>query len=341
MPLLSLAFKHPTLRGLYLKVEERKYPRELRLTADLEYKDCVLNLGGNRKLEDVPCTIYVLNSRGNMYLERATGGVSHIDVGVEIEERRLICPTPLLTIASKPLTRWEIHEMDEALGPGDVKVSWSVSALALLHVEEEVEELKPESFNVAWLRVASDRFYEIPRKDFVRKVLEPADMLRREFIEVVVEPVSLEHVADPSIKAALQLIAQKQKLLVQTLDLLTRAASASEYRGVIDEVRRAVENLKDLRNIVGKAYETLGYIEAINPQIIKQASIEAADAVVEIINGIFHYSSRLGIHATTQHPKRPYIPRPYRVDAEFAIQQALITLNYLAKLLNKYAYRKC
>ena len=204
-----------------------------------------------------------------------------------------------------------------------------------------MEGLKPGSFNVAWLRVVSDRFYEIPRKDFVENVLKPADMLRREFIEVVVEPVSLEHVTDSRIKAALKLIAQKQKLLLQALDLLTRAASASEYRGIIDEVRRVVENLNNLKNIVSEAYEALGYTEATDPQIIKQASMEAADSVMEIINGIFHYSSRLGIHASTQHPKRPYIPRPYRMDAEFAIQQALITLNYLAKLLNKYAYRKC
>ncbi|RLE89174.1 MAG: hypothetical protein DRN04_16615, partial [Thermoprotei archaeon] len=65
----------------------------------------ILNLGGDKKLEDVPCDIYVLNSRDNMYLERATGRAPHIEIRVEIEEQHLTCPATYLTIVSKPLTR--------------------------------------------------------------------------------------------------------------------------------------------------------------------------------------------------------------------------------------------
>ena len=64
-----------------------------------------------------------------MYLERATGRAPHIEIRVEIEEQHLTCPATYLTIVSKPLTRWEIYKMDEALGPEDVKVQKFTSLL--------------------------------------------------------------------------------------------------------------------------------------------------------------------------------------------------------------------
>jgi len=54
---------------------------------------------------------------------------------------------------------------------------------------------KPENLGLllgvlVYLTASSSKKFKIARQHFVRKILEPADMLRRRFLEVIVEPIN-------------------------------------------------------------------------------------------------------------------------------------------------------
>ena len=53
----------------------------------------------------------------------------------------------------------------------------------------------------------------------------------------------------------------------------------------------------------------------------------------------YYFASRFGVHTQTLN-KKDYTPYPTIDEVEFAVQQALIELNYLIKLLKAYALRK-
>jgi hypothetical protein len=239
-----------------------------------------------------------------------------------------------LEIYSEPLSRSMIHEIDEKLRPDDLEVNWGIGSYCFLE-KDYTKGLIP-------IFVGTDTSHKFTRREFVKDVLERADLLKREFIEVVVEPIDLSYIKEPKLRSALQLLAEKQKILLEAKRIFTVAKTSSEFRGVIDEVRKVIEGLYDLEEILREAYEKLGYIESPDVEAIREASKGMSDAILEkktgLVGATFTYASRFGIHTQTQQ-KKPYTPIPNKMEAEFAIQQALIELNYLIKLLHNYSIR--
>jgi hypothetical protein len=320
-----LVIRRPTNVSLELHEVKDRYPREMRLGLRAFYNEFKLHL--NSESEEYFGGFYVLNSRGNIIINNPRRNKT-LNIAAELTDCWIAGGKPLvLTIYSKPISRDVIHEIDEELRPDDLKISWYVGAYGFL--EKDLQKLIP-------IQILTDEQHDISRTSFVENVIEKADMLRREFIEVVVEPIELTYVKDAEVKEALQLLLEKQKLLLGAMNGLKKAKTATDFRGVIDEIRRTVENLK-LRELYKRICKEL-LIESPDIEAINEASEEMVEALNEIISGTFHYASRFGIHASTL-KKRTYTPIPTMTETEFAVQLALVQLNYLIRLLSTYTVR--
>jgi hypothetical protein len=327
--MVRLVIKEPERVSLHLS--EKEYPREIKLELMGYYDKAMLVLDSGSK--EYTHGFYVLHSYGYINFENPTRNVS-IQVAAELAQYWISGGKPLsLKIQSKPLSRKEIYEIDTKLTPDDVKIHWSIDAHGFL------EENYTREYNVGLIPIfiGTERLHNISRADFIKNVTERADLLRREFMEVLVEPIDLSYVKDAKIRSALTLLLEKQKLLLGAMNKLKEAKTATDFRGVIDEVRRVVEGLEGLKDPCEGIYQRL-YIESSDVEAINEASKEMSEAVVHGLNTTYKYASRFGIHTKTL-SKKLYTPIPTRIEAEFGVQQAIIELNYLIKLLNAYALR--
>jgi len=324
--MVKLVIKKP--KRVHLSLSKREFPRELRLEVRAQYNEVSLEI--NSEAKEYVHGFYVLYSEGTIYLGSKSGSV--VQIAAELKKCWIRGGKPLsLTVYSKPLSRSDIHEIDEKLGTGDVKVSWNVEAYGFL-AEKAAKEFDAGLIPI----IVAEYEHHVSRSEFVKNVLEQADMMRREFLEVISEPIDLSYIKDARIRGALQLLLEKQKLLLGAIDGLKKAKTATDFRGIIDEVRRAVEGLERLRGLCEEIYKKL-YIGSSDISAIDKASREMAEAVFQSLKATYTYASRFGIHTKTKNKKSFYTPVPRRIDAEFAVQQTLIELNYLARLLSIYA----
>jgi hypothetical protein len=327
--MIKLIFKEPQLINLYLS--ERKYPHELRLSLNVSYNKGVLEI--NSESREYIDEFYVLNSTGYLRLENPTRNVS-VEVAAELREFRIAGGKPLsLVINSKPLSRNEIHEIDRKLAPDDLKINWGINAYGFLGESY----IKQHNMKLISIYIGTDSFHEISRSNFIKHIVEKADMLRREFIEVIVEPIDLSYVKEARLKGALELLLGKQKLLLGAMNKLKEAKTATDFRGIIDEVRRVVEGLERLKELCEEIYKNL-YIESPDIEAKDKASKEMSEALLHSLKATYDYASRFGIHTKTLSGKL-YTPIPTKAEAEFAVEQAMIELNYLVKLLEVYVLR--
>ena len=316
----------------------------MRITLRAKYDKAILKID-DREIEMNPklgLGVYIIRSEGHLRFESILGGKS-VEIRCSIKG---VWNSNVkdLDLISEPLSLEEINEIEEHLNQQDVRLYWSVDCWGFLG--------KPENYGLqpgalVKIYVPSDRYFTVTRQDFVRMILEPADLLKRRFIEVVVEPISsdeLDRILDEDVREALRLLLDKQRLLQDALDKLVRASRSSDYRSVIECVRDAVEGITPgtpkgsrLFNALEKAFKGLGVIEA-DPNALNEAVKELLDTIKDISRSAFNYSS-IFEHTTTDTNKLPYIPKPYRYDAEFAVLQAMIFLNYLIKVLKAYAQR--
>jgi len=238
-----LIFREPQGINLYLS-EKNEYPHELRLSLDVSYEKGVLEI--NSQSREYTGEFYVLCSRGYLGLKNPTRNVS-VNVATELREFRIPGGKPLMiSIDSKPLSRNEIHEIDEKLAPDDLIINWNIDAYGFLG-ESHVKQQNMKNIALIPIYIGTERIYEITRRNFIERILQKADMLKREFIEVIVESIDLSYVKETELKDALELLLEKQKLLLEAMNRQKEAKTATEWRGIIDEVRRVVEGLNKLK----------------------------------------------------------------------------------------------
>jgi hypothetical protein len=341
--MVRLVFKEP--RYIDLQISESKYPHELRLNLLVDYKEAIFEEGSHSrestqdKLTNEFCAIYVLYSEGYFTFENPTRNVS-INIASELRDFRIPLMKPLrIIVDSKPLSRNEIHEIDEKLAPDDLKITWSIDAYGFIE-KSYIKQQDINGLTLIPIYIGTDKAYEMSRKKFVENILEKADMLKREFLEVIVEPIDLSYVKETRLKEALELLLEKQKILLGAISKQKEARTATDWRGIIDEVRKTVEGLDKIEELCKEIYKTLR-IEAPDLKAKDEASREMSEALSKMLSATYNYASRFGIHTTTmpQSGKLPYTPVPTKIEAEFAIQQAIIELNYLIRLLKTYALR--
>jgi hypothetical protein len=319
----ELRLTDPEPNNINLELIEERYPYALRFRLTAEYKKCELN--------GKPYTnaFYIL-STGQGYFELIADS-THLRIKSEIDIGKVSGYPPRITIFSKPLSRKEIDEIDKTLGSNDLKIHWSVYAYGFLDDDSMKSNL---------IIISIDGWHKISRKKFCENILDKADMLKREFIEVIMEQIGDLNVSDHSLKEALQLLLDKQKFLSEAMERLKNANKVSDYRGIISNVRNVVEGIKennDFRELYKEIYKRR--ISSISEEVRTNEANGIVDTLIGrkgMIDNIFTYTSKLGVHVTTKEDKQPYTPEPDRIDAEFAVQQALITLNYLIKLLKEY-----
>jgi D-ribose pyranose/furanose isomerase RbsD len=313
--------------NINLELIEERFPYGLRFRLTAEYKKCELIRNGECK----PYTnvFYILSNRQGYFELRADS--THLRIKSEIEIGQVSGYPPRITIFSKPLSRKEIDEIDKTFAPNDLKIYWSVYAYGFLDDDSMKNNL---------IIISIDGSHKITRKEFCENILQKADMLKREFIEVIIEEIGDLNVSDHRLKATLQLLLDKQKFLSTAMEKLKNANKDSEYIEIIGEVRKVVEGIKEdnnFRELYKEIYKRR--ISSSSEEVRTNEAIGIVGTLIGksgIIDNIFTYTSKLGVHVTTKENKQPYRPEPNRIDAEFAVQQALITLNYLIKLLKEY-----
>ena len=336
-----IRFEDPRSPELELRKESR-YPREMRLCIEPKYQRAVL-LRGDEEVGELKGRFYVLVSRGYISLMGAKMVEIEASIGnVEIREGN----PRNVSIISKPLTLKDIHEIDETLGQNEISVYWDLHAYGLLDWEE-ARNLGVPPGALLHAFIASNEQFRINHQEFVEKVLQPADMLRRVFVEVTPEPIDdsfLNQVSDPSIRDALKFLLSKQKILQELLEKLHSANTSSNYRNIIADTRNAIEGLvpnrekgKQVFEALKNAYKTLAIIREANTDVLDDVIDETLKRLEEFSRATFRYASALGSHTTQE--GRHYVPYPRRDDAEFVILQAMIQLNYMIKVLKAYAVR--
>jgi len=160
----------------------------------------------------------------------------------------------------------------------------------------------------------------------------------------------LNRITDADVREALRILVDKQRMLQEALSKLYRARTTSEYRDVIGEVRRAIEGIvlgtsvgDKITSALEKAFKGLGIAYEIEVDALEELVNELKEVLLgekSFTNTIFRYALGLGVHAAEiKKPKKLYEPRPYRHDAEFAVLQAMLFLNYLIRVLKYYASR--
>lgn len=340
-----LVIKNPIKYSLVVKKEDRTYPHEIRLRLKCRYNKSTLEV--NEEKREYFKGFYVLYSRGYIELYNSSRSNSVL-LDAEITKCWISGREPhSIDIYSKPLMISDIKEFDEKLRTGDLELKWNINAYGLLR---NYDDIKQYNLRLLPIFIGSEGWLNFSRTDFVKNILEPIDMLKREFIEVAVEPIKIERIKDSEIKKALKLLSEKQKLLLDSMKSLATAKTTRQYRDILGGVRGAVEGLRrseEIQKIGSRIIRELGKITSSDPQALAEGSEEMISTIIGSHNGdrrftglmeaTFYFTSRFGIHTETLQSKKPYVPNPTIEDAEFAIQQALIELNYLIRLFNQYA----
>lgn len=297
----------------------------------------------NSQPRDYIHDFYVLYSEGFIRLINPIRNTS-IDIPAELRGFRLIGGTPLrILINSKPLSRNEIHEIDRKLGSDDLEITWNIGAWGFIR-ENYTQQQDIMNITFIPIDITTEKSYLVTRRNFIEKILQKADMLKREFIEIIAEPIDLSYVKETRLKKAFELLLEKQKLLLEIMNKQKDAKTATERRGIIDEARKTIEGLDQLKELYKEIYKTL-CIEAHEYEAKDEAAEEMGEALFGILSATFNYTSRLGIHTKTRKKDKIrkkellYTPIPTEIETEFAVQQAIIELNYLIKLLKAYVLR--
>ena len=366
---VKLVFADPELKYFTLERNE-KYPQELRLTLKVRYRNIILELstpeGKPYSLTLMePISLYLASSKGYIELfNPSTRKKIRIKAGIYGFWYPFDYPAEV-DILSEPLSLQEIHEIDELIGGEQIRVRWSVECLGFLE-QGTIHSLVNKGYEFSrWERelrgsvhvffYGPENIVLISRQDFVGNVLEPADMLKREFIEVVVEPISEEALDKLPIefREALRILLKKQKLLLEALRNLRNATTTADYKHVIDDVRQAIEGLtpqdqagQQVYQALGLAFKKIPIAEEIDPGALDELSKEITKTIMDqnsFGTAIFKYSSKVGVHGKTEKRTesggKTYIPRPNKSEAEFAILEAMLLLNYMIRTIKTAAFR--
>ena len=334
-----IRLEEPEFESLTL-IRSGTYPHEMRLHLRVKYRKALLTLdrSDQSKVIEYPDGFYILRSKGQMEFSR-----SNTSLAVDVKLPSVWYHDPKsVELVCEPLDLRDIHEIDDKLGAGDIQLRWDLEAWGLIEGPVAAECGVPSTF--VQVNFSCPRRFEINRQVFVRNVLEPADLLRRMFIEVIIEPVGpLDQIADPDLRKTMGILLDKQRILVDAYTKFVNAARSEDYRSVVSDVRLAIENLNtdDIRDVLKRAYEGIGIAEGA-------AVGKVSDEISSVILGqqqnkgsmgpVYRFACKLASHAMTEDHQN-YTPRPSKHDAEFALLQALGILNYLIRVLKTYEMR--
>lgn len=355
----------------FLKLETSdSYPRKRQLILKTHYEKIQLEF--SRYSYDLAkifgsVNFYLLQSKG--YIEFSNlDNKRQIRISAKIPEGKYHGKE--FNIVSESLSLEEIYELDKILNSEIIQLNWFIKGYCMLDrdfldrlinssnniIQDLLQNLKkskiyPNSSIIPISFICSQQV-KLSRQDFVRDILEPADMLRREFIEIIAEPINEEEInkIPAEYRETLKLLLDKQKILLDALKKFRHANSVEEYRSVISEARNAIEGLtikkmpELCRQALQNAVKTIPLVRDVNP-LDKIDNITAGivgtliGSNMSFSQALFKYSSKLGSHTTQGGGEESYfyIPTPRREEAEFAVLEAMLLLNYLIRLVKRAA----
>lgn len=316
----------PKFEEVELKAEKTRYPFTWKLYLRAKYKKTILEIDNTEykgigfyalKMDD--CYIELDNIRINAEL----GRVWHTGL------------SNLITIEAK-VTPQDILEIDTRLrGKEKINVRWFASGYGFIE-EGKLNLACP----LVRLFLGSERYFPISRYDFVRKVLEPVERFKREFIEITIPTPEMPDKAPKELKPLVELL-QKQSHLMEALKKISTAKTSSEYRSAMEEVRKAIDRgKKQLGNIkkeiADRLYLDVGTFKGEGAEDIANAE---ADAIVKIIDRLYAMLSNFS-HTITPNGKKSYEAYPDYTDAYYHAVMVIAILTYLSEKLRAYIERR-
>ena len=321
-----------------LRIKTKNIPQIMYLSLEINYSRGFIEIDG-KKVNLDGFYLIAQNGDGKVILED-----QEHNKRVEIENvyiDRIWHAGPDFWITLKVnLTPKDIWRLNEMLGTGDVRISWHFDGYAYL-TEEKMKELGvyyPIPFSIY-----TARGYKISRRDFVKNVLEPGDLFKRDFIEIMwMDPQKVSEllikIDDSELKEFINLILKRyDEFLQPSLRRLSYSNTPSDYREIIANVRRF---FSETRKIYGRYKDTIRdiYLRANTFEgsgAEKEASKEA-DALLAIMERIESISSGLGIHPeTSEQQPETYISYPGKEDAKYLVLQSLILVDYIMRKIEK------
>ncbi len=288
--------------------------------------------------------LYVLNSRG--YLDLA--GKETVKLNVSIGD--LWITNKSFRMVSEPLTLESLYDIEQKLGKGPVDIYWSLQGLVFLKAGE-YQQFKMPSIPLI-LYANPHTHFKISREDFIKNVLQPADMMKRIFIEIIpskIDPSMTNRIRDPDLRELVDILLKKQHMLLELYEALKNAKTTREYAGIISQIRVSIEGLtksssvgKRIIDVLSRAYKNLSIVEGLEAGAAEKAIEDLIESLFSISKGIFDTASVLGAHGSTYgKPKerKNYIPKPYERDAELVLIFAIQLLSYITNVLLHYSSR--
>ena len=325
-----------------MTIDRREFPKELRICLKVKYDKIKVEYSGHY---DYIHKLNILNViRGKIYFKNHDSN-EWVEISIDKIEPYVIYQNEIITIYSKPLSLQEIYTISEKIKGEMIDIRWDFEAFCYIPFDIINDIFKdkaigiPEPISIVrGSGLHSGRYYI----EFVKNIIEPADLIKRIYLEIPLEPLSeerLDSIKNPKLREALKILFEKQKILKDALDEYYKSITSSEYKNVISKIRGAIEHLipkkelgKIVFDIIKEALDALNIINEIIPgSNVKENKIRKIIGTLKSYSyNIYSLTSILGVHQSD------YKPKPYKHDVEFLLVMALNFISYMIKILLKY-----
>lgn len=327
------------IEGIRMYIKTTDMPRTMYLALKVKYSRGYIEVDGE-KIELDGFYLIAQNSDGKIIFEEE-GTNKRVEISNLYIDRVWHAGFDFWITLKVNLTPRDVWKLSEALGTGDILISWHFDGYAFLK-EEKMKELN--AYSLVPITISSGgRRYKISRRDFIKNVLEPGERFKREIVEIVwMEPSKvselLTKITDPKLKEFTKLLLKRyEEFLQPSLRKISYSNTPSEYRDIIANVRRFFSETKKIygkyKDVIKDLYINTSTIEGAGAS--KEASKDA-DALLTIMDRVETISSGLGIHPeTSEQQPEPYISYPGKEDTRYLLLQALIIFDYIMRKIEK------
>ncbi len=349
-----LHFYSPMLIDIYLLREE--HPKELRICLKVKYDRCELRFSSYAP--DYTRRLHILHSTGVIEIKKL-GSDKWIRIYTDkVLPSSLDTTKKTISVCSKPLSLEEIHYIADAIRGEKFDVRWSLSGYGFIPYEDlyytlrdlaknlnrQISELSPIPSPLVIIK-AEGTPARLDYLRFAKNIVAPAELIDRIFIELALSPMDrevLDRISDPEVRDALEILFEKQRILREALEEYRKAVTASDNKNAVYKVRGAIEHLtankplgSKVFNALAKALDGLGVIREITPGSGARSReiSKIKEDLNKLSNALYGLASTLGVHQTD------YEPKPYTHDVELILHTAFVFINYMIKVLLRYATR--
>jgi len=325
--------KIPSFSYFDLDVQKREFPGEWLVRLTGHYDKVVIaytDASGKTFQEDARGFYFFKTESASIEFERqdSKGKVSVI---ADIDVVWHVGGSSSIRLQAK-LTPLDIQEIDHELAGQDLLVHWAAIGFGFL------EESDARRFTQSIVKIDCSNYKRqtFSREQFVKRILEPMDRFRREFVEITAPlPESISKVPK-ELEVFATLLKDRSGFLQEALKKVASSTTSREYAEAIGDVRRALGAMeKQLKQIKDAMAEKLFIDMGI---LTGEGAMDQSKAVISqllnILGSLEGLASGLGIHLETKEAMpKSYVSNPDYCDARYIVLASMLTLSYLTERL--------